>query len=89
MQIAPTPARELPASIPLSTKPFTVAFDGTFLTGTIALRTVRDIDRLIKVLTAQKAAIEAMQDDDDDSGPNPDDQYDLMREREADEDVFK
>ncbi len=87
MQITPTPVRESPPSVPLGTKPFTVAFDGTVLTGTIALRTVRDIDRLIKVLTAQKAAIAAMQDDD--AGPNPDDQYDLMREREADEDAFK
>ena len=45
-------------------KPFTVAFDGDILTGTIAIKSVKDIERLIKVLTAQKAAFEAMQDDD-------------------------
>jgi hypothetical protein len=87
MEVTPKPAREVPPPVPLSTKPFTVVFDGTVLTGTMALRTVRDIDRLIKVLTAQKAAIVAMQDDD--SSPNPDDQYDLMRGRDADEDPFK
>lgn len=46
-------------------KPFTVAFDGTVLTGSMAIRSVRDIDRLMKVLNAQKAAFLAMQDDDD------------------------
>jgi hypothetical protein len=46
-------------------KPFTVAFDGSVLTGTIAIRSVRDIDRLMKVLSAQKAAFEAMAEDDD------------------------
>jgi len=46
-------------------KPFMVAFDGNILTGTIAIRSVRDIDRLMKVLSAQKAAFEAMQEDDD------------------------
>lgn len=47
-------------------KPFRVVFDGSVLTGTIAIRSVREIDRLLKVLTAQKAAFEAMQDDEDD-----------------------
>lgn len=46
-------------------KPFTVAFDGATLTGTIAIRSVRDIDRLMKVLQAQKAAFEAMEDEDE------------------------
>lgn len=50
---------------PLAGKPFTVAFDGSLLTGTIAIRSVRDIDRLMKVLKAQKAAFEAMQEDDE------------------------
>jgi hypothetical protein len=47
-----------------SGRPFNVAFDGDVLTGTIAVRTVRDLERLIKVLNAQKAAMEAMQEDD-------------------------
>jgi len=51
---------------PVNQKPFTLAFDGVLLTGTLALRTTRDIERLIKVLEAQKAAITAMEDDDDD-----------------------
>ncbi len=49
-------------------KPFSVAFDGTVLTGSMAIRSVRDIDRLMKVLNAQKAAFLAMQDDDDEPG---------------------
>jgi hypothetical protein len=48
-------------------KPFTVACDGTILTGTAAIRSVRDIDRLMKVLQAQKAAFDAMEDDADGS----------------------
>ena len=55
----------LPPPLPVG-KPFTVAFDGAVLTGSIAIRSVREIDRLMKVLQAQKAAFEAMQDDDDD-----------------------
>lgn len=43
---------------------FNVTFDGVVITGTMALRSVKDIDRLVKVLNAQKAALEAMQDDD-------------------------
>ena len=46
-------------------RPFNVAFDGIVVTGTMALRSVRDIDRLVKVLNAQKAALVAMQDDED------------------------
>ncbi len=48
-----------------SGRPFTIGFDGDVLTGTIAIRSVRDIDRLVKVLEAQKVAIEAMQEDSD------------------------
>lgn len=56
-----------PAPAPLvGGRPFNVTFDGDVLTGTLALRTVRDLERLIKVLNAQKAAMEAMQDDPDD-----------------------
>ncbi|MER8437721.1 hypothetical protein NKH36_22555 [Mesorhizobium sp. M1312] len=47
-------------------KPFTIGFDGTMLTGTIAITSVRDIDRLMSVLRAQKAAFEAMQEFADD-----------------------
>lgn len=54
----------LPPPSPPMGKPFTVAFDGTVLTGSIAIRSIRDIDRLMKVLQAQKAAFEAMQDGD-------------------------
>jgi hypothetical protein len=68
---APAPREPFPSPA-MSSKPFTVAFDGTVLSGTISLRTVRDIDRLIKVLTAQKAAIEAMQDYNNDA-PSHDD----------------
>ena len=50
----------------LGGKPFAISFDGSMLTGTIAIRTVRDIDRLMRVLEAQKAAFEAMQEDDSD-----------------------
>lgn len=53
---------------PTGGKPFTVAFDGSVLTGTIAIRSVRDIDRLMRVLSAQKAAFEAMEDDENLSG---------------------
>nr|WMC97161.1 hypothetical protein RAR13_00075 [Aminobacter aminovorans] len=58
------PATFVPAPPILSGKPFTIAFDGSTLTGTLAIRTVRDIERLMKVLQAQKSALEAMQDDD-------------------------
>lgn len=37
---------------------FQISFDGVTLTGTIALRSIRDINRLIGVLNAQKAAME-------------------------------
>ncbi|ESY84713.1 MULTISPECIES: hypothetical protein [unclassified Mesorhizobium] len=46
-------------------RPFTIAFDGMVLSGTISIRSSRDIDRLMKVLAAQKGAFEAMEDDDD------------------------
>jgi hypothetical protein len=52
-------------------KPFGVSFDGTTLTGSMSIRSVRDIDRLIKVLHAQKAAFEAMQDGQDDGAEEP------------------
>lgn len=55
----------LHSSLLSSGKPFTVAFDGATLTGSIAIRSVRDIDRLMKVLQAQKAAFEAMLGDED------------------------
>jgi hypothetical protein len=65
-----------------SGRPFNVTFDGDVLTGTIAVRTVRDLERLIKVLNAQKAAMEAMQEDD-----GGDYDVDLTRDlrRESDE----
>ena len=55
----------LPAPLPLTDKPFTLAFDGSVLTGTISIRAVKDINRLMKVLEAQKAAFQAMQEHDD------------------------
>ena len=58
---APPPAQ--PPIMP--GRPFTIAFDGQVLSGTIAIRSAKDIDRLMKVLAAQKAAFEAMEDDDD------------------------
>lgn len=67
---------------PVNQKAFTLAFDGTLLTGTLALRTTRDIERLIKVLEAQKAAITAMEDDDDDPRDR-DLTNDARREEEA------
>lgn len=63
-------AAAAPSLPPPSGKPFTIAFDGLVLTGSIAIRSVRDIDRLMKVLQAQKAAFEAMQDDSDNVEPN-------------------
>ncbi|MCM5556724.1 hypothetical protein [Pleomorphomonas sp. JP5] len=63
--IAPVVPAPVPTPPPLAGRPFTVSFDGSTLTGTLAIRSVRDIDRLIKVLQAQKAALEAMIDDDD------------------------
>jgi hypothetical protein len=48
----------------------------------MAIRSVRDIDRLMKVLQAQKAAFEAMQDlDDDEFEPSPDDLRDSALDR--------
>ncbi|MCF6120200.1 hypothetical protein L2449_25530 [Mesorhizobium muleiense] len=55
-----------PPSALMAGKPFTIGFDGTMLTGTIAITSVRDIDRLMNVLRAQKAAFEAMQEFEDD-----------------------
>lgn len=61
-----TPVRaEIPPPANTGGKPFTVGFDGTTLTGTIAIRSVRDIDRLVRVLQAQKAAFLAMNDEDE------------------------
>jgi hypothetical protein len=60
------PPQAPPASVtapPLAARPFTLAFDGDVLSGSIAIRSVRDIDRLMKVLQAQKGAFEAMVED--------------------------
>lgn len=62
----PTTHSTLPPPPPPPGRPFTVSFDGAVLSGTFALRTARDIDRLVKVLQAQKAALEAMEDKDED-----------------------
>ncbi|WP_064681452.1 hypothetical protein [Rhizobium bangladeshense] len=78
-----TPIMEVtqPAPImPPSGKPFTIGFDGTILTGTIAIKSVRDIDRLMKVLKAQKAAFEAMEDHDD--GPFDNDDEDQSNDNQ-------
>ena len=50
----------------VSGKPFSVAFDGTVLTGSINIRSTRDFDRYLKVLRAQRAALEAMEEDGND-----------------------
>jgi hypothetical protein len=50
----------------LGDRPFSVSFDGSILTGVISIKKAKDIDRLLKVLQAQKAAFEAMQDDAED-----------------------
>src|SRR3954451_13518249 len=65
-------------------KPFTVAFDGSVLTGMMALQSVRDIERLMKVLQAQKAAFEAMQDEEDDPR-DPDLMHDTWAENQAEQ----
>ncbi|WP_375463736.1 hypothetical protein [uncultured Methylobacterium sp.] len=67
---APSPvAAPAISGAPLNGKAFSIAFDGAVLTGALALKSVRDIDRLMKVLRAQKAAFEAMEDDEDDVTP--------------------
>lgn len=68
-------------------KPFTVAFDGSVLTGTMHLRTVKDIERLVKVLEAQKAAIEAMQEDprDPDLAHDAWQEEQLLRDRDGEQ----
>ncbi|MER8391913.1 hypothetical protein NKH10_08385 [Mesorhizobium sp. M1340] len=70
MTPAAPPPNQLTAMPPamVAGKPFTIGFDGTMLTGTIAITSVRDIDRLMNVLRAQKAAFEAMQEFEDDHG---------------------
>jgi hypothetical protein len=63
------PAPPPPAASPimaLGDRPFSVSFDGSILTGVISIKKAKDIDRLMKVLQAQKAAFEAMQDDAED-----------------------
>jgi hypothetical protein len=79
--ISSPPATSLPTIIPAPApgRPFNVAFDGDVITGTIALRTVRDIERLIKVLNAQKSALEAMQDEPD--------EYDVDLARDANKEM--
>jgi hypothetical protein len=75
--ISPQCSPTAPASVPpfaagtppiSAARPFTVNFDGRSLTGSIAITSAKDIDRLVKVLQAQKAAFEAMEDDDEPSG---------------------
>jgi hypothetical protein len=62
-QAVPSPTTAAPMPTPPPGKPFTVAFDGSVLTGVMAIKSVRDIDRLVKVLEAQKAAFQAMEDE--------------------------
>jgi len=64
-QKLPIPSVSAALESKVSDKPFSLSFDGTVLEGVIALKTVKDIDRLIKVLHAQRAAMIAMQDDDE------------------------
>ena len=66
------PALSLPSAIDKirtipGGRPFSVNFDGKSLTGLIAITSAKDIDRLVKVLQAQKAAFEAMEDDEEDA----------------------
>lgn len=63
MEAATMPAAALP-SASAAGRPFTVAFDGKVLTGSLRIETVREIDRFMKVLQAQKAALEAMEEED-------------------------
>lgn len=59
---SPPPGVQLPDG-----RPFSVAFDGSLLSGVIAIRSAKEIDRLVRVLNAQKAAFEAMDDEASDS----------------------
>ena len=59
-------ADHLALAATLSGKPFSVAFDGTVLTGSINIRSIKDFDRYVKVLRAQRAVLEAMEEDEDD-----------------------
>ena len=63
-QMTGKPASPTPSGVLPNGRPFSIAFDGTMVTGTLALSSIKDIERLIKVLNAQKAAMVAMQDDD-------------------------
>jgi hypothetical protein len=70
--VKPPVSPEIPQLAP--SRPFAVSFDGTVLRGTIAITKIKDIDRLMKVLAAQKAAFEAMEEDDfDDVASTSDD----------------
>jgi hypothetical protein len=58
--------------VDLGGKPFVIGFDGSTLSGQLAIRSVRDIERLIRVLQAQKVAFEAMEEDGFDETNEPD-----------------
>jgi len=65
-------------------KAFSVAFDGSVLTGSINIRSVRDFDRYMKVLQAQRVALEAMEEDEHE-GKDGDLEPEAWLERHADE----
>ncbi len=48
-----------------------IALDGSLLNGSFSIQSVRDIERFIKVLQAFKSVLESMQEDDDESTPDP------------------
>lgn len=66
MEAATMPAAASPSGIATG-RPFTVAFDGKVLTGSLRIETVREIDRFVKVLQAQRSALEAMEEEDFDN----------------------
>ena len=49
-------------------RPFIISFDGHTLTGTIALKSAAEVDRLIKTLQAQRPLIAEVQDEEDPNG---------------------
>lgn len=61
------PANERAPVMPpaLAGKPFAIGIDGDVLTGTIAIRSLRDFDRMMKVLNAQRIALEAVLEDEE------------------------
>ncbi len=46
-------------------RPYKVGFEGPTLVGTFAINSLKEFDRLMIILNAQKAVIEAMEDDAD------------------------